>query len=145
MFSLDPRRRAAVIPMLAAASLAGCGGDGPAEEAAGERSPDFAYEVEALSRRPELSNRGEIEDVMEEHYPRSLQNAGVGGTVLTRFVIEPDGTVDMGTAKVLQTSHEQLSEATLKTVERFRFRPGRYEGEDVRVVVEMPVTWRPAG
>ena len=30
-------------------------------------------------------------------------------------------------------------------VERFRFRPGQYKGENVRVLIRMPVTWQPAG
>ena len=82
---------------------------------------------------------------MERLYPRLLQDAGIGGTVVMQFVIEPDGTVDMSSAKVLESSNEQLSEASMKAIERFRFRPGRYKGENVRVLIQMPITWQPAG
>ena len=51
----------------------------------------------------------------------------------------------MASVKVLESSHEQLSEASVKAIERFRFRPGRYKGENVRVLIQMPITWQPAG
>ena len=109
-----------------------------------EASPDFAYEVAVLERVPELSNKGAIGSIMERLYPRLLQDAGIGGTVVMQFVIEPDGTVDMASARVLESSNDQLSEASLKAIERFRFRPGRYKGENVRVLIQMPITWQPA-
>jgi TonB family protein len=107
--------------------------------------PDFAYEVAVLERVPELANKGTIGSIMERLYPRLLQDAGIGGTVVMQFVIEPDGTVDMSSAKVLESSNNQLSEASIKAIERFRFRPGRYKGENVRVLIQMPITWQPAG
>ena len=96
-------------------------------------------------RQPSLSNQGTIASVMERLYPRILQDAGIGGTVVMQFVIEPDGTVDMSSVKVIDSPHEQLSDASVKAVERFRFRPGRYKGENVRVLIQMPITWQPAG
>ena len=110
-----------------------------------EAAPDFAYEVAVLERVPELSNKGSIGSIMERLYPRLLQDAGIGGTVVMQFVIEPDGTVDMSSAKVLESSNDQLSEASMKAIERFRFRPGRYKGENVRVLIQMPITWQAAG
>ena len=159
MFSPKPRGwwvRAGVAAALAGACVvvactadipSGPGG-GPAVNAvgaSGSAAPSFAYEVAVLDRVPELSNRGEIATIMERLYPRLLQDAGIGGTVVMQFVIEPDGTVDMSSAKVLESSNEQLSEASMKAIERFRFRPGRYKGENVRVLIQMPITWQPAG
>src|SRR5690606_27014765 len=87
---------------------------------------DFAYELAVLDRVPALSNAGTVSSVMERLYPRLLQDAGIGGTVVMQFVIEPNGEVDMSSVKVLESSHEQFSEASIKAVERFRFRPGQY-------------------
>jgi TonB family protein len=108
-------------------------------------SPDFAYEVAVLSRVPELQNKGEIGTIRERLYPRLLQDAGIGGTVVAQFVIEPNGTVDMGSFKILESSNAELSAATRHAIERFRFIPGQYRGENVRVIIQMPVTWQPAG
>jgi TonB family protein len=107
--------------------------------------PEVAYEVAVLERQPRLSNQGTIASVMERLYPRILQDAGIGGTVVMQFVIEPDGTVDESSVKVIDSPHAQLTAATIKAVERFRFRPGRFNGENVRVLIQMPVTWQPAG
>ena len=106
--------------------------------------PEFAYELAVLDQKPALSNGGQIASVMERLYPRILQDAGIGGTVNMQFVIEPNGTVDMESVKVIDSPHEQLSEASIKAVERFRFRPGKYKGESVRVLIQMPITWQPA-
>jgi hypothetical protein len=44
---------------------------------------------------------------------------------------------------VLRSENEQLSAASLKLLESFRFQPGQVEGEAVRARVEMPITWHP--
>ena len=114
----------------------------------GDTVPDgiggFAYEVQELERAPELSNKGSIGSIMERLYPRLLQDAGVGGTVVSQFVIEADGTVNMRTLKVLESSNAQLTDATKLAVERFRFRPGWVGERYVRTLITMPITWQPA-
>lgn len=138
-------------PAVSAADFSGLGQLGgvadapPAPAPEPEPEPEFAYELAVLERQPALSNQGTIASVMERLYPRILQDAGIGGTVVMQFVIEPDGTVDMSSVKVIDSPHEQLSDASVKAVERFRFRPGRYKGENVRVLIQMPITWQPAG
>ena len=117
----------------------------PAPPVEAPPAEDFAYELAVLERQPSLSNQGTIASVMERLYPRILQDAGIGGTVVMQFVIEPDGTVDMSSVKVIDSPHEQLSDASSQAVERVRFRPGRYKGENVRVLIQMPITWQPAG
>jgi TonB family protein len=108
-------------------------------------APDFAYEVAVLERVPTLANRSEIAGIMEALYPRLLQDAGIGGTVVTQFVIQADGTIDMASLKVLESSNEELSNATRHALERFKFTPGLYKGAPVRVLIQMPVTWQPKG
>lgn len=115
-----------------------------ATSSAGAGSQDFAYEVAVLSRAPQLSNKGEIAGVMERLYPSLLQNAGIGGTVVAQFVIQPDGTTDPGSIKVLESPREELSAATTAAILAFRFRPGQYKGENVRTLIQMPITWQPA-
>ncbi|MBW3630421.1 MAG: energy transducer TonB, partial [Gemmatimonadetes bacterium] len=90
-------------------------------------------------------NKAEIGGIMESLYPPLLQSAGIGGTVVAQFVIAADGTPDMATAKVLQSTDEQLSAASLKALERFRFKPGVYKDQNVRVLIQMPITWQPKG
>jgi TonB family protein len=131
----------AVGPEAAPAPAASAGA--PAAVAGPEAAPDFVYQVAMLDRVPELSNKASIGKIMERFYPRLLKDAGIGATVLTQFVVEADGTVSPGTAKVLESENDQLSDATLKAIALLRFRPGRYKGQNVRVVIQMPIMWQP--
>lgn len=110
------------------------------EEPKGE---GFAYEVAVLERKPELTNKSQVASLMQRLYPRMLQDAGIGGTVMMQFVIQADGKVDPASVKVIDSTHEQFGEASVKAVEKFRFRPGRYKGQNVRVLIQMPITWQP--
>jgi protein TonB len=108
-------------------------------------SSNFAYEVAVLERKPELKNKSQVASMLSRYYPRMLQDAGIGGQTVMQFVIEKDGTVDPTTVKVVSTSHEQFADASSKVVEKFRFSPGRYKGQPVRVLIQMPITWQPQG
>ena len=103
----------------------------------------FAYEVAVLERKPELSNRSQVASLMQRLYPRMLQDAGIGGTVMMQFIIEANGQVEASSVKVIDSSHEQFADASVKAVEKFRFKPGRYKGQNVRVLIQMPITWQP--
>ena len=102
----------------------------------------FAYTLAELDDIPRLRNGAQMTRVFERLYPRLLQDAGIGGTVMLEFVIEADGLIDMESVKVLDSSHDQLSSATIDAIESFRFNPGRYRGEPVRVLIQMPITWK---
>jgi periplasmic protein TonB len=106
--------------------------------------PDSVFQVGALDYddRPELSNSGQISSILGRYYPRILQQAGIEGEVTVQFVITSDGKVDPATVKIIQSSHQQFAEATLQAVERFNFRPGRFQGKPIAVLVQMPVAWQ---
>lgn len=108
-------------------------------------SSNFNYEVAQLDRKPELRNESQVRSMLSRYYPRMLQDAGIGGTTMMQFVILPDGNVDEESVKVISTTHEQFSEASMKVVSKFKFRPGTYKGKPVRVLIQMPITWQPQG
>lgn len=117
---------------------------GTPQDVAAVDSSSFAYETHVLSRQPELRNLAQVRSYMERSYPRTLQDAGVGGSVMLEFVVEADGTVDEGSVKVVEASHQQFAGVSTQVAGRFRFRPGLYQGREVRVLVKMPITWQPA-
>jgi protein TonB len=121
------------------------GVEGGTPTAAPVDSSNFAYEVAVLERKPELKNKSQVASMLSRFYPRMLQDAGIGGQTVMQFVIEKDGTVDPSTVKVVSSSHEQFADASSKVVEKFRFSPGRYKGQPVRVLIQMPITWQPQG
>lgn len=121
--------------------VAGGRADG-VEGAPAPQDSTFAYSVAVLERQPALDNLRQVQRSLSRNYPRMLERAGVSGTVVMRFVITPDGKVDPASVEVISTTHEQFAEATIKALEDFRFRPGRYQGQDVRVLIQMPITWQ---
>lgn len=108
-------------------------------------SSNFAYEVAVLQKKPELKNKSQVASMLSRFYPRMLQDAGIGGQTMMQFVIEKDGTIDPSTVKVVSSTHEQFADASTKVVEKFRFSPGLYKGQPVRVLIQMPITWQPQG
>ena len=108
-----------------------------------ESDAEFAYEARVLQRMPELENVAELPTLRSGLYPPALKDARIGGVVVFRFVVEPDGTVDPQSVKLVSASHRGFVEVTEQVIRAFRFRPGQYQERDVRVLVEMPVTWSP--
>ena len=54
-------------------------------------------------------------------FPRQLVNMVSSGTVLVRFMVQPDGSVR--NAEALKTSHRKMSVAALEAVNQWRFAP----------------------
>lgn len=106
------------------------------------RDSTFAFEVAVLDSPPAIANARDVQRALTRLYPRMLLNAGIQGTVQVQFVIQPDGSVDASTVRVISASNDQFSGATVRAIEEFRFRPGIYRGEPVRVLIEMPIQWR---
>ena len=116
---------------------------GTPQNAAETDSASFAYEVASLDAPPEISNRAQLGSILSRYYPRLLQDAGVEGQTVMQFVIQPDGRVDAGSIRVISSTHEPFGEAGVKAVEKFRFRPGKYKGQPVRVLIQIPISWKP--
>ena len=102
---------------------------------------DEVYEV--ADEQPELI--GGLEGIQERlEYPELQRRAGVEGRSVLQFVVETDGTV--GELQVIRSSgNDGLDRAALAAVREARFRPGRQDGEPVRVRFALPVTFRLPG
>jgi TonB family protein len=78
-------------------------------------------------------------------YPPLLADAGVGGRVVVRFVVDTTGRVEPATISVLASPHPALSDAVREALVKARFKPGRSHGTSVRVLGEITVTFRRVG
>ena len=76
----------------------------------------------------------------EMTYPESAKEAGAEGRVLVQFVVDEEG--DVADPEVTRGVHEALDAEALRVVETLRFRPGRQDGEPVKVEMTMPFTFR---
>jgi protein TonB len=89
---------------------------------------------------PSLDRNG-LSRLMERNYPPQLRDARVSGRALVEVIVDTDGRVRPGSAKVIETSHPGFENATLRAAERFRFRPAKIAGMVVPVKVAIPVVW----
>lgn len=90
--------------------------------------------------RPELDRNGLLR-AMERYYPSVLRDSRVSGRVVVQLVVDENGRPVAGSAQVIEASHPAFEAATLRAVERFRFRPARMGGTPVPVRVTIPIVW----
>ena len=69
-------------------------------------------------------------------YPEQLKAAGVEGEALVQFVVDTLGRAELGSFKVLRSSHDAFAQAVRTTLPRMRFLPAEIDGTKVRMVVQ---------
>jgi protein TonB len=71
-------------------------------------------------------------------YPKSLLKPRLVGKIILSFVVEKDGSI--GDVYVKQSFHPVLDAEAIRVVENMKnWKPGRKDGEPVRVVYELPL------
>jgi TonB family protein len=96
--------------------------------------------VDLANRPPEILDREAALAAIRARYPRALQTAGVGGTVMLRLWVGLDGGVD--NVQVARGSGvQQLDRAAMTLAPGFRFQPSRRNGVPVGTWVEFPVVF----
>ncbi len=74
------------------------------------------------------------------NYPSAAIKAKVEATVIARVIISPDGKVV--SVEILPGEHSELFAAeAIKSLERWRFKPGKLAGNNVSTVVEIPLAF----
>jgi periplasmic protein TonB len=74
-------------------------------------------------------------------YPEMLRQAGVEGDALVSFVVDTLGRVELGTFKVIRTSHDLFASAVKNALPRMRFIPAETTGGKVRQLVQQPYSF----
>lgn len=78
-------------------------------------------------------------------YPESLQRAGIEGLVIVQAIINTLGRAEPGTVKVVLSPDAGFDEPARRYVLSAVFRPARVHGRAVRVLVQVPVTFKNSG
>lgn len=145
----------ALLVLLAALiGVQACGVDGPlspeADVTAPAESPTANVTATHLTPeptftpytiRPEIQNRDEVVQAMNDEYPTLLRDAGIGGDVIVWFFINAEGEVQ--DARVATGSgHVQLDAAALKVASVYRFTPAENEGEPTPVWVRFGISFQ---
>ena len=71
-------------------------------------------------------------------YPKSLQEAGVSGTVLAQFVVDTTGIADLPTFRALESPDPLFTAAVRDALPEMRFEPAMVDGHKVRQVIQVP-------
>lgn len=111
----------------------------------GERSGgggNTTYSAKLVDEQAELLNRGDVARVLVRRYPENLRNAGIEGRVVVQFIVGRNGRVEPGSIRVISSTEQEFVEATRTALQEFRFRPAKKQGQTVRQVVQIPVTWQ---
>lgn len=97
------------------------------------REPFFEFQVE----QPVQALPGGA----QPRFPDVLRQAGVEGEVLAQFVVDTSGRAEVGSYKVLKTSHELFGNAVKTALPGMRYTPAKVGGRPVRQVVQQPFTF----
>jgi len=76
----------------------------------------------------------------EPVYPEELRRIGIGGSVLLRVVIRPDGFVERVTVE-RSSGYPALDQSSVTAVQQWRFEPARRGGVPVHFEVRVPITF----
>lgn len=71
-------------------------------------------------------------------YPDMLRSANVEGEVLAQFVVDTTGRADMGSFKVLKSTHDLFTNAVKAALPNMKFYPAEVGGRKVKQLVQMP-------
>jgi len=94
---------------------------------------------------PELANAQAVVRALSRAYPPLLRDAGQGGTVVLRFRVVADGTVDTATVQAISATHRGFAEAARRVALGMRFHPARLNGVAVPVWVTLPLSFLTQG
>jgi periplasmic protein TonB len=102
------------------------GGTGPVVQ----DQPYFEFQVEKPVV-PAPGNAG-------PRYPEILKSANVEGEVLAQFVVDTSGRVEMGTFKVLKSSHDLFTQAVKTSLQNAKYLAAEVGGKKVKQLVQQP-------
>ena len=74
-------------------------------------------------------------------YPDILRQAGVEGEALVSFVVDTTGRADVGSFKIIRTTHELFATAVKNALPRMRFIPAEVGDRKVRQLVQQPFSF----
>lgn len=128
----------------------GRGGEGEGEGQAGGQEGgegtggggDGTYVAAVVDKRAELLNRSDIARTLQRLYPPLLRDQGVSGQVVVQFVVTPQGRIDPSSVRIISASHDAFVGPTREVLGQFRFSAAEVNGNRVRMLTQIPVTWQ---
>jgi TonB family protein len=76
-------------------------------------------------------------------YPPLLEQAGIGGQVTIQAIVDTTGRVEANSVRTIQSSNPAFEQAARTYVLKALWRPARVHGRAVRVLVSIPLVFKP--
>ena len=95
-------------------------------------TPQYVYHT----TYPMLANRWHVKHALEDKYPATLKDEGIGGTKVLYLFVNTDGTVSDAIVKT-SSGHPSLDWAAVQAAKSARFLPASNEGVPVGIWIEM--------
>ena len=95
-------------------------------------TPQYVYHT----TYPRLANRWHVKRALEDKYPATLKEEGIGGTTVLYLFVNTDGTVSEAVVKT-SSGHPSLDWAAVQAAKSARFLPASNEGIPVGIWIEM--------
>lgn len=140
---LRPHPVAPVLVLALAAGLVACETQGPEDtaEADATRRP-AAVEFTPYDVAPELQNAGEVSVRLQELYPDSLEEDGVGGSVVLWLEVDERGRVRKSLLEE-SSGYDALDQAASRIAADMDFSPALKRDERVGVWVQQRIRFEP--
>lgn len=92
---------------------------------------------------PRLQNEAELQELLEEHYPPAMAEAGIGGRVMLWVFVDENG--DVAKLQVKQSSgYDRLDDAARKVARQMDFEPAQAQEDAIGVWVSQAIRFDPA-
>jgi TonB family protein len=106
--------------------------------------PDFGGVTQgSIDQDAKLQNHDEVSRQIASRYPLALRDSGIAGSVLLRFKVSNEGTVDSASITMRQATDTAFVEAATLVVRQMRFTPAIVSGRPVQTWVTAPVHFTP--
>ena len=74
-------------------------------------------------------------------YPDLLRQAGIEGRVVLQAIVDTTGRIEPGSMTILKSPNEAFDEPVKRWALKALFRPARFDGHAVRVLVRLPLDY----
>ena len=74
-------------------------------------------------------------------YPNVLRQSAMEGEVLAQFVVDTTGRAEVGSLKILKSSHDLFTESVRTALPQMRFVPADVGGKKVKQLVQEPFSF----
>jgi len=99
--------------------------------------------VGAYFPRMPVVDAAPLSDNVAPSYPDSLRADSLSGEVVVRFVVDRDGTPDLGTLELIRSTDVAFTREALAALARHRFRPASIRGCAVAQQIDYAMTFSP--